>query len=320
MRAITAGLVGALIAIASAGTAQAQADFNCSDFQYQEDAQAHLLPGDPFGLDADHDGIACESLPHRPAADPTPTPAPAPAAGAPPVPGTPTAPGTGAVLPPCNPATPAAVVFDGLPTRVIVGPDEPFGFADNPAASDAIVVDDLVHVSMSNGGDRPFFQGNTRQRNDETFFVALDLNDRGAVITATYTEQEIGGALCQRQISRTLTAVRKLYLPGHCDEGEYRPRTVIVACGDAGLRLANTTWKNWNKSVAAGRAIARVNICEPDCARGHVASFRARVGAYRVRRCTETTGKYQYTRLWITFVGRKPAGPRRFVQPFNCST
>lgn len=49
---------------------------NCSNFTYQEDAQAYfnLHPGDPEGLDgppgAAFDGIqnvACEALPHRPA-------------------------------------------------------------------------------------------------------------------------------------------------------------------------------------------------------------------------------------------------------------
>ncbi|MGW3960263.1 excalibur calcium-binding domain-containing protein [Amycolatopsis sp. NPDC005003] len=43
-------------------------DKNCSDYQFQEEAQAVLdaTPGDPYGLDRDKDGIACESLAHRP--------------------------------------------------------------------------------------------------------------------------------------------------------------------------------------------------------------------------------------------------------------
>lgn len=55
---------------------------NCADFVYQEDAQAVLDAdrSDPNRLDADHDGIACESLPHRPAAA---TPRPLPVAPAP---------------------------------------------------------------------------------------------------------------------------------------------------------------------------------------------------------------------------------------------
>lgn len=47
---------------ASPSTAAA-IDYDCSDFATQEEAQEHLLPDDPYGLDGDNDGIACESLP-----------------------------------------------------------------------------------------------------------------------------------------------------------------------------------------------------------------------------------------------------------------
>lgn len=40
----------------------------CANFQYQESAQ-DALKGGASQLDADHDGIACESLPHRPSAN-----------------------------------------------------------------------------------------------------------------------------------------------------------------------------------------------------------------------------------------------------------
>jgi hypothetical protein len=54
--------------------AQSVADgdrYDCADFTYQEEAQAVFdqNPSDPYGLDEDpgpDDGIACETLPHRP--------------------------------------------------------------------------------------------------------------------------------------------------------------------------------------------------------------------------------------------------------------
>lgn len=54
----------ASVLVAVPATAHAK-DMNCSDFTYQEDAQAHLdaFPGDPDGLDRDGDGVACDSLP-----------------------------------------------------------------------------------------------------------------------------------------------------------------------------------------------------------------------------------------------------------------
>ncbi|WP_433030228.1 excalibur calcium-binding domain-containing protein [Actinomycetospora sp. CA-053990] len=54
---------------AGAALAAVPGDKNCSDFEYQEDAQ-EVLDGnsaDPNGLDGNNDGEACESLPHRPA-------------------------------------------------------------------------------------------------------------------------------------------------------------------------------------------------------------------------------------------------------------
>ncbi|GAB3139081.1 excalibur calcium-binding domain-containing protein [Amycolatopsis stemonae] len=56
-------------------SAQTAGDLDCSDFHYQEEAQAVLdaTPGDPNNLDSDHDGIACESLPHRPQGTTTPS-------------------------------------------------------------------------------------------------------------------------------------------------------------------------------------------------------------------------------------------------------
>ena len=66
MAALT--LIAAVTALlVLSGTAHA-VDQNCSDFAYQEDAQAALdaNPDDPDNLDSNDDGVACETRPHRP--------------------------------------------------------------------------------------------------------------------------------------------------------------------------------------------------------------------------------------------------------------
>ncbi|MEV4149715.1 excalibur calcium-binding domain-containing protein [Amycolatopsis sp. NPDC049691] len=70
----TAAAVAGLALLGPVSLASAQlatplaADLDCGDFPYQEDAQAVLDQdkSDPNHLDDDKDGIACESLPHRP--------------------------------------------------------------------------------------------------------------------------------------------------------------------------------------------------------------------------------------------------------------
>lgn len=55
-------LVVAIMAV-DASPASAATDYDCADFANQAEAEEYLLPGDPYNLDADNDGIACEDLP-----------------------------------------------------------------------------------------------------------------------------------------------------------------------------------------------------------------------------------------------------------------
>ncbi|MFF4505171.1 hypothetical protein [Streptomyces sp. NPDC001401] len=79
---IRALCTAALTILATTGpaavVAHAQTDLDCNNFTFQEDAQAEFNrdPSDPFRLDADNDGIACEWLPHRGSATVTSTPVP----------------------------------------------------------------------------------------------------------------------------------------------------------------------------------------------------------------------------------------------------
>jgi hypothetical protein len=63
MKASLALLAIAIAILACAPASASALDFNCSDFATQAEAEEYLLPGDPYRLDADHDGIACEDLP-----------------------------------------------------------------------------------------------------------------------------------------------------------------------------------------------------------------------------------------------------------------
>ncbi len=67
MRSILAAAVAAaLLGFAATAAAEPPAtasDYDCADFATQGEAQEYLLPGDPYRLDADNDGVACEDLP-----------------------------------------------------------------------------------------------------------------------------------------------------------------------------------------------------------------------------------------------------------------
>src|SRR6476660_4441337 len=86
-------LLAALTLVATAALAQAPSaaqarDYDCADFANQAEAQEYAGNGDPYGLDGDNDGVACEDLPCPCSTEtggeggddtmPQPTPAPPP--------------------------------------------------------------------------------------------------------------------------------------------------------------------------------------------------------------------------------------------------
>jgi hypothetical protein len=95
--------------------AQAQDLYDCADFATQAEAQAQLLPGDPYGLDADSDSVACEALSEGDAPTTSPT-----ATASPTVTATPTAtaspPATASPTASASP-TPDTVLDSGGPER-----------------------------------------------------------------------------------------------------------------------------------------------------------------------------------------------------------
>ncbi|MDX3486834.1 excalibur calcium-binding protein [Streptomyces sp. ID05-18] len=94
-RSVVAGIALAIGSVAPlSGVAHAQ-DLDCSDFRFQEDAQAEFnrAPSDPNRLDEDRgadDGIACEVLPRRSSAGAVPPVSPSSAAVPPVSPSAPT--------------------------------------------------------------------------------------------------------------------------------------------------------------------------------------------------------------------------------------
>lgn len=62
--ALSAVLAATAIALLAPSPSSAYAaDYDCADFATQAEAQEYLEPGDPYGLDGDNDGVACEDLP-----------------------------------------------------------------------------------------------------------------------------------------------------------------------------------------------------------------------------------------------------------------
>jgi hypothetical protein len=109
----------------------------------------------------------------------------------------------------------------------------------------------------------------------------------------------------------------RVFFPGDCVTNAYKPTSLTVFCGDGGMPITKIRWSSYGAKQAAGRGVASVNDCDPDCASGTSTNYRARIKLTRVRQCGDVP---QFTRLRVTFVGKAPKGFKRGVrQSVQCA-
>jgi len=114
------------------------------------------------------------------------------------------------------------------------------------------------------------------------------------------------------QPPETPKTIGRVYFPSRCVNQAYRPRTVVVACGDGNLVLTRMRWSGWNRKSTAGRGIARANDCQPYCAAGKFRSYRVRATLSGRTVCGD--GSLQYTKLRYRILGLGRGGS----VPFPC--
>jgi hypothetical protein len=96
----------------------------------------------------------------------------------------------------------------------------------------------------------------------------------------------------------------------------HRPRSIMVACGDANFWLGKLHWKTWTATRATATGTAHANDCDPYCAAGHFHTYPVAVTLSGVKTCG---GRSEFTKLEYRFTGAKPKGPRSGSYPFRCA-
>ncbi|HYP56119.1 MAG TPA: hypothetical protein VEQ41_07455 [Solirubrobacterales bacterium] len=110
----------------------------------------------------------------------------------------------------------------------------------------------------------------------------------------------------------------RAYVASQCDNAAFKPKMIVLACGDAGLAATKLQWKSWGTSSAAGAGTGRVELCEPSCAEGKVARAPMRIVLSKPRLCPQD-GKRHFTRARYTWADTVPTGPKSGTIPLPCS-
>ena len=90
----------------------------------------------------------------------------------------------------------------------------------------------------------------------------------------------------------------------------FKPKAIIIACGDAGLVLDDISWRKWGARKAVGTGTAVSKTCNPSCAEGGVKRYPVRIRLGKRRGCPSGP-KLQFRRVNYTFTDKKPSSLRR---------
>lgn len=110
----------------------------------------------------------------------------------------------------------------------------------------------------------------------------------------------------------------KTYVASHCNNAAFKPKMIVLTCGDAGLAATQLKWSKWTDGSATGTGTGQQKLCEPNCAEGKTARAPMKVVLSKPKVCPQD-GKRHFTRIAYTWTEKAPEGPRSGTIPLPCA-
>jgi hypothetical protein len=110
----------------------------------------------------------------------------------------------------------------------------------------------------------------------------------------------------------------RTYVTSDCSGASFKPRAIVLACGDAGLVVRKLQWTQWGTKKAHGAGLGEEKICRPNCAAGKVGKEAMKVVLSKPRLCPQDE-KRHFTKLHYKWIPAAPEGPKQGNIPFPCS-
>jgi hypothetical protein len=102
----------------------------------------------------------------------------------------------------------------------------------------------------------------------------------------------------------------------NCAQLQFKPKRIVLSCGDAGTWLGKLKWSRWNHTQAVATGNYTANNCTPNCAAGHPQSVSVKVTLSKPKTCPGYVSP-AFKQAAITYEGTRPSGaPTKFK--FTC--
>jgi hypothetical protein len=127
----------------------------------------------------------------------------------------------------------------------------------------------------------------------------------------------VGLALLALPAVALAAGTNRVYVP-NCAKAVYKPKEIVLACGDDSSLLTKLTWGRWTSQGASGSGVYEVNDCTPDCVSGHFNSYPATVTLSRPKRCAKVKHHKVFGRVVAQYQGANPDSPQKLTDSLAC--
>jgi hypothetical protein len=97
---------------------------------------------------------------------------------------------------------------------------------------------------------------------------------------------------------------KRVQLIADCFKPKFKPKDVIIACGDASLGARGLTWSLWTRKKADGTGTGQINDCFPDCAHGMTTTAPMELQLSKPQLCSN--GKRVFAKLRYIWTSGPP--------------
>jgi hypothetical protein len=111
----------------------------------------------------------------------------------------------------------------------------------------------------------------------------------------------------------------RTYVTSDCSGASFKPHSIVLTCGDAGLVVTKLQWPQWGTKQAHGAGLGEEKVCRPNCAAGKVAKAAMKVVLSKPMLCPQDA-KRHFTKIHYKWIPSAPGeGPNQGAIPLPCS-
>jgi hypothetical protein len=111
----------------------------------------------------------------------------------------------------------------------------------------------------------------------------------------------------------------QVWVNATCTKEKYKPKEIVLACGDGASLLRQLSWSSWTTTGASGKGQNAVNDCKPACFKGHFHNFPVKVTLSKPVKCKGHRHKV-FNWVKVRYTAKRPPGIKKstFTQKLGC--